>query len=158
MTSRPTRTSVQARLHQIESANATKEHLSKNPNIARKNDASDDVSSDDDTFAFGDLVKALTSEGTSSGGMSETDALKEAFKILDCDEDGYITLSDLRVMMSEFDDVSPDDVSEEDLVEMIAAADLEGKGRIDFKSFVNVLKSKEKDSKEKKKSTSSKTE
>uniref|UniRef100_H2YIA5 EF-hand domain-containing protein n=1 Tax=Ciona savignyi TaxID=51511 RepID=H2YIA5_CIOSA len=113
----------------------------------------DDESSDDDAFGFEDLVKALTLDTTSSGGMNEIDALKEAFKILDCDEDGYITLSDLRKMTSEFDDVSPDDVSEDELVEMIAAADTEGMGRIDFKSFVKMIKSKDEKSDKKQRAT-----
>ena len=71
---------------------------------------------------------------------NEAEALRETFKILDCDEDGYITLSDLREAMSNFDE--DQEVDDEELVEMIAAADDKGNGKISFDSFIRVLEPK----------------
>jgi len=92
--------------------------------------------------------------------------LQETFKILDCDGDGFITLADLREAMRDDSDQEDDDdceMTDDDLVEMIAAADKKGDGKIDFDSFVRILeprkpksgKSKHKKESETRKSKSS---
>ena len=92
--------------------------------------------------------QALT--GGAEGGPGEIDALQETFKILDCDGDGFITLPDLRSAMNGFQEVGADDNADEEedgannpddeeLREMIAAADDCGNGKISFKSFVNII-------------------
>ncbi|XP_076818039.1 uncharacterized protein LOC143463451 [Clavelina lepadiformis] len=144
------RPSVKARLHQFESAVATAEHFAKHPDQERNrrrghgsstsgNDSEED---DEGIMEFADLVRALTLNNTTDGGGGEVDALREAFKILDCDEDGFITLSDLREAMQGFDSDDEDDnndMTDEELVDMIAAADDKGSGRISFESFVKIL-------------------
>ena len=59
---------------------------------------------------------------------------------MDCDEDGFITLSDLREAMQNFDE--DQEVDDAELVEMIAAADDRGNGKISFDSFIRVLEPK----------------
>ena len=76
------------------------------------------------------------------GNSSQHDALHEAFKILDCDEDGYITLADLRQAMNDDDDEEEEKLSDDDLLDMIAAADERGNGRISFDNFVKILEPK----------------
>ena len=88
-------------------------------------------------------MQALTLDATS--GKDEKNALREAFNILDCDEDGYITLADLREAMKDFaedEDEEDEKLSDEDLVDMITAADDRGNGRISFESFVRILEPK----------------
>ena len=83
----------------------------------------------------------MTLDAGSGGGK---EALREAFKILDCDEDGFITLADLRESLSGFEEDEDDDekLTDEDLLEMIAAADTKGSGKIGFESFVRILEPK----------------
>jgi len=131
-------------MHQLESKTATQEHFSKHPDELReKKKSMSSISSEPETdeeeeelSGFAELVKALT---LGSDG-NEAEALRETFKILDCDEDGYITLSDLREAMSNFDE--DQEVDDEELVEMIAAADDKGNGKISFDSFIRILEPK----------------
>lgn len=92
--------------------------------------------------------------------MSKTDALEEAFKILDCDQDGFISVDDLRCAMEMFESDSEEENSnsrkerddekvnedeeeeegeDEELKEMIAEADSDGDGKISFDDFLKVL-------------------
>ena len=86
--------------------------------------------------------------GAAGSSSSKKDALREAFKILDCDGDGFITLSDLRQAMQDFDEDDDDDdddedkLTDEDLLEMLIAADHKGNGQISFDSFVRIVEPK----------------
>ena len=91
-------------------------------------------------------TQALTGGGDGSPGEDAIDALRETFKILDSDSDGFITLPDLRTAMNGFHEVDEDEDAEDannpdddELAEMIAAADDRGNGKISFESFVKVI-------------------
>lgn len=62
--------------------------------------------------------------------------LKEIFNVFDRERDGYISCSEIKVLLSKFGF----EHSLKDIDEMIQEKDLDQDGRIDFKEFVGVLK------------------
>lgn len=68
--------------------------------------------------------------------------------MLDCDGDGFITLSDLRQALQGFDEDDDDQEEEEekltddDLLDMLLAADPKGNGKISFDSFARIVEPK----------------
>lgn len=72
--------------------------------------------------------------------MKETDIeeeLIEAFKVFDRDGNGLISAHELRFVMS----TSGEQLSEEDIEEMIREADENGDGYIDYEEFVKMMMS-----------------
>ncbi|VFQ65303.1 unnamed protein product [Cuscuta campestris] len=70
--------------------------------------------------------------------IKETDAeeeLKEAFKVFDKDQNGYISPTELRNVMINLGEK----LSEEDVEEMIQEADLDGDGQVNFDEFVKMM-------------------
>lgn len=73
--------------------------------------------------------------------MKETDIeeeLVEAFKVFDRDGNGLISAHELRFVMS----TSGEQLTEEDIEEMIREADENGDGYIDYEEFVRMMMSK----------------
>ncbi|KAK7378405.1 hypothetical protein VNO80_03845 [Phaseolus coccineus] len=69
--------------------------------------------------------------------MKETlsEELKEAFKVFDRDEDGYISATELRnVMMS-----LGERLTDEEAEQMIRDADLDGDGQVSFDEFARIM-------------------
>jgi len=129
--------SVKARTSLFESGEAFNK---KKPEAAPKkqNKKKEEEEEEDGSFQFADLVKALT--GSFDGQGDSVDALQETFKILDFDQDGFITMEDLKVALAGFnEDEDEEEADEEELKEMIAAADDNGNGKISFDSFINVI-------------------
>ncbi|KAJ1413889.1 EF-Hand 1, calcium-binding site [Sesbania bispinosa] len=70
--------------------------------------------------------------------MKETEAeeeLKEAFRVFDKDQDGYISPSELRSVLRSIGEK----VTEEELEQMIKEADLDGDGLLDYEDFVRMM-------------------
>ncbi|KAJ6775260.1 CALCIUM BINDING PROTEIN [Salix purpurea] len=70
--------------------------------------------------------------------MRENDAyeeLKEVFKVFDKDQDGYISLNELRHVMID----QGEHLTEEELEEMIREADLDGDGQVNYEEFVKIM-------------------
>jgi len=61
--------------------------------------------------------------------------LREAFRLYDKEGNGYINVSDLRDILRALDD----NVSEEELDEMIAEIDTDGSGTVDFDEFMEMM-------------------
>ncbi|KAJ3683033.1 hypothetical protein LUZ60_013260 [Juncus effusus] len=72
--------------------------------------------------------------------------LRSAFDLLDSDQDGRISLADLRAFYSHLAKSSP--VTEEDLAMMISTADSDRNGFVDFDEFETVLMNKRKGERE----------
>ncbi len=73
--------------------------------------------------------------------MKDTDTeeeLIEAFKVFDRDGNGYITSLELRMVMSNLGE----ELSTEDIEDMIKEADIDGDGQIDYEEFVKMMMSK----------------
>ncbi|XP_030456664.1 calmodulin-like protein 11 [Syzygium oleosum] len=61
--------------------------------------------------------------------------LKEAFKVFDKDQNGYISPSELRNVMINLGEK----LTEEEVQQMISEADLDGDGQVDFEEFVKLM-------------------
>ncbi|XP_061340404.1 calmodulin-like [Gastrolobium bilobum] len=84
------------------------------------------------TIEFGEFLNLMARK------MKETEAeeeLKEAFRVFDKDQDGYISLSELRSVMRTIGEK----VTDEELEQMIKEADLDSDGLVDYEEFVRMM-------------------
>ncbi|WAR19457.1 CALM-like protein [Mya arenaria] len=63
------------------------------------------------------------------------DQIREAFKVFDKDEKGYLTVDELRHIMTSLGDKLPD----EEVDEMLSIVDDDGNGIIDYEEFSQML-------------------
>ena len=63
------------------------------------------------------------------------DDLKEAFKVFDKDNDGYISAAELRHVLTNIGEK----LSDEEVDEMIREADIDGDGQINYEEFVKMM-------------------
>ena len=70
------------------------------------------------------------------GTRSFNDEALEAFKVLDKDGSGSISESELRQIMNNIGE----DVTDEEIKEMMNEADLDGDGQVSFKEFAAMIK------------------
>ncbi|CAF0978704.1 unnamed protein product [Didymodactylos carnosus] len=68
---------------------------------------------------------------------SSREELFRAFQVFDIDQNGFITLEELRTTLIAFGDRP----TEEDAADMISEADLDGDGRINYDEFVVLMQS-----------------
>ncbi|XP_030380725.1 uncharacterized protein DDB_G0286299 [Scaptodrosophila lebanonensis] len=86
---------------------------------------------------FVDILSNMAYEdksGLSSADQEERE-LRDAFRVFDKHNRGYITASDLRAVLQ----CLGEDLDEEDIEDMIKEVDVDGDGRIDFYEFVHAL-------------------
>ncbi|XP_045115545.1 neo-calmodulin-like [Portunus trituberculatus] len=98
----------------------------------------DEVDIDGDgTFSFNEFVEIVCNMGGGGERPAEDEEkeLRDAFKIFDKHERGYICASDLRAVLQ----CLGEDLSEEEIEDMIREVDIDGDGRIDFEEFVKAL-------------------
>ncbi|KAF5740522.1 calmodulin-like protein 8-like [Tripterygium wilfordii] len=84
------------------------------------------------TIEFGEFLNLMARK------MKENEAdeeLKEAFKVFDKDQDGYISPNELRRVMMNFGEK----LTDEEVEEMIKEADLDGDGQINYEEFVRMM-------------------
>lgn len=79
-------------------------------------------------------LKIGSSPGTND--KSTNDEITKVFNLLDLDKSGVITLENLRAISDELNEK----ISEEELQEMIAEADLDGDNQINKEEFYNIMK------------------
>ncbi|XP_059085043.1 uncharacterized protein LOC131882037 isoform X3 [Tigriopus californicus] len=93
-----------------------------------------DVSEDQiyDTIEFNEFLQMMSKQ--QRFGMTE-DSLKDAFKIFDKDDDGFISVSELRHIMQGLGEKMTD----QELDEMVREADSDNDGLINYKEFVQIL-------------------
>eukprot|EP00258_Populus_trichocarpa_P016687 XP_006375914.2 calmodulin-like protein 11 [Populus trichocarpa] len=63
------------------------------------------------------------------------DELKEAFKVFDKDQDGYISSNELRHVMINLGE----QLTDKELELMIQVADLDGDGHVNYEEFVRMM-------------------
>ncbi|GMN25468.1 hypothetical protein TIFTF001_000948 [Ficus carica] len=84
------------------------------------------------TIEFGEFLNLMARK------MKENEAdeeLREAFKVFDKDQDGYISPTELRHVMINLGERLKD----EELEQMIREADLDGDGLINYEEFVRMM-------------------
>ncbi|KAF2287792.1 hypothetical protein GH714_002992 [Hevea brasiliensis] len=84
------------------------------------------------TIEFGEFLNLVARK------MKESDAdeeLKEAFKVFDKDQDGYISPDELRHVMINLGEK----LTDEELEQMIKEADLDGDGQVNYEEFVRMM-------------------
>ncbi|XP_045503086.1 calcium-binding protein 2-like isoform X1 [Colias croceus] len=100
-----------------------------------------EVDSDGDgNVSFEEFVNILSKSMSGSGGNTssaeqEERELRDAFRVFDKHNRGYICASDLRAVLQ----CLGEDLSEEEIEDMIKEVDSDGDGRIDFLEFVRAL-------------------
>ncbi|XWS64696.1 hypothetical protein CRYUN_Cryun05aG0025500 [Craigia yunnanensis] len=84
------------------------------------------------TIEFGEFLNLMARK------MKEAEAedeLKEAFRVFDKDQDGYISPNELRQVMIHIGEK----VTDEELEQMIREADLDGDGQVNYEEFVRMM-------------------
>ncbi|XP_018398782.1 PREDICTED: calmodulin-like [Cyphomyrmex costatus] len=94
----------------------------------------------DGNVSFEEFVEIVSNIGGASTTAStdqhqEEQELRDAFRVFDKHNRGYITASDLRAVLQ----CLGEDLSEEEIEDMIKEVDVDGDGRIDFYEFVHAL-------------------
>ncbi|XP_044739813.1 calcium-binding protein LPS1-alpha-like [Chrysoperla carnea] len=93
----------------------------------------------DGNVSFEEFVDIVANMGTTEIGLSdaaqEEQELRDAFRVFDKHNRGYISASDLRAVLQ----CLGEDLSEEEIEDMIKEVDVDGDGRIDFYEFVHAL-------------------
>ncbi|CAF0728614.1 unnamed protein product [Rotaria sp. Silwood1] len=79
---------------------------------------------------FVDMVKKAVDTNKSS-----REELFRAFQVFDLDQNGFITMEELRTVLQ----ATGDRPTDEDALEMIAEADIDGDGRINYDEFVLIM-------------------
>ncbi|KAF8008140.1 hypothetical protein BT93_K1970 [Corymbia citriodora subsp. variegata] len=82
---------------------------------------------------FAKLLGSMTNDIKEA--TDEEEELKEAFKVFDKDQDGYISPSELRHVMINLGEK----LTEEEVQQMISEADMDGDGQVDFEEFVKLM-------------------
>ncbi|KAF8024496.1 hypothetical protein BT93_F1618 [Corymbia citriodora subsp. variegata] len=84
------------------------------------------------TIEFGEFLNLMARK------IKETETeeeLKEAFKVIDKDQDGYISPNELKRVMIKLGEK----LTEEELEEMMREADLDGDGQINYEEFIRMM-------------------
>ncbi|KAF0305529.1 Calmodulin [Amphibalanus amphitrite] len=68
-------------------------------------------------------------------GVETEEELKEAFRVFDKDEDGFLSVAELRHIMTSMGDK----MTNEEVDDMVREADRDGKGKINYDAFVRAL-------------------
>ncbi|CAI0384109.1 unnamed protein product [Linum tenue] len=84
------------------------------------------------SIEFGEFLGLMATK------MKENEAdqeLREAFRVFDKDQDGFISPNELRHVMMNVGER----VTDEELEQMVKVADLDGDGRINYEEFVKMM-------------------
>lgn len=117
-------------------------NLGQFPSIDELNTMLKEIDIDGDgTFSFEEFVQVMANMGglNEQSEEDEEEELRQAFRVFDKSGCGYITPSDLRAVLQNIGE----DLTEEEIDEMIAEVDIDGDGRIDFEEFIACMRSED---------------
>ncbi|TQE06211.1 hypothetical protein C1H46_008151 [Malus baccata] len=107
--------------------------LGQNPTEAELQDMINEVDADGNgTIDFPEFLNLMARK------MKDTDSeeeLKEAFRVFDKDQNGFISAAELRHVMTNLGEK----LTDEEVDEMIREADVDGDGQINYEEFVKVM-------------------
>ncbi|KAJ8753709.1 hypothetical protein K2173_026385 [Erythroxylum novogranatense] len=110
--------------------------LGQNPTEAALKDMISEVGADQNgTLDFPEFLNLMARK------MKDTDSeeeLKEAFKVFDKDQNGYISAAELRYVMTNLGEK----LTDEEVDEMIGEADFDGDGQVNYEEFVKMMLAK----------------
>lgn len=110
--------------------------LGQNPTEAELQDMINEVDADGNgTIDFPEFLNLMARK------MKDTDSeeeLKEAFRVFDKDQNGFISAAELRHVMTNLGEK----LTDEEVDEMIREADVDGDGQINYEEFVKVMMAK----------------
>ncbi|XP_049794641.1 uncharacterized calcium-binding protein B0563.7-like [Schistocerca nitens] len=91
----------------------------------------------DGNVSFEEFVEIVSNMGATAERTADQEEkeLRDAFRVFDKHNRGYISASDLRAVLQ----CLGEDLSEEEIEDMIKEVDVDGDGRIDFYEFVHAL-------------------
>ncbi|KAL8610328.1 hypothetical protein ACOMHN_041142 [Nucella lapillus] len=115
-------------------------NLGQFPSIDELNTMLKEIDIDGDgTFSFEEFVQVMANMGglNEQSEEDEEEELRQAFRVFDKSGCGFITPSDLRAVLQNIGE----DLTEEEIDEMIAEVDIDGDGRIDFEEFIACMRS-----------------
>ncbi|KAG5574171.1 hypothetical protein H5410_063937 [Solanum commersonii] len=110
--------------------------LGQNPTEAKLQDMINEVDADgNETIDLPEFLNLMARK------MKDTDSeeeLKEAFRVFDKDQNGFISAAELRHVMTNLGEK----LTDEEVDEMIREADVDGDGQINYDEFVKVMMAK----------------
>jgi len=110
--------------------------LGQNPTEAELQDMINEVDADGNgTIDFPEFLNLMARKMKDADSEEE---LKEAFRVFDKDQNGFISAAELRHVMTNLGEK----LTDEEVDEMIREADVDGDGQINYDEFVKVMMAK----------------
>ncbi|XP_042378638.1 calmodulin-2/4-like isoform X1 [Zingiber officinale] len=110
--------------------------LGQNPTEAELQEMINEVDADGSgTIDFPEFLNLMARK---LNGTDSDEELKEAFRVFDKDQNGFISSAELRIVMSNLGEKLTDD----EIDDMIREADVDGDGQINYDEFVKVMMTK----------------
>jgi calmodulin len=110
--------------------------LGQNPTEAELKDMIHEVDADGDgTIDFAEFLDLMARKMKDADSDEE---LKEAFKVFDKDQNGFISAAELRHVMINLGEK----LTDEEVNEMIREADVDGDGQVNYEEFVKMMMAK----------------
>lgn len=93
----------------------------------------------DGVISFPEFVSLMTAKDYTDSAMESASELEQMFRIFDRDNDGYITLMEMK---NALDEMSSEPVPFSEVEEMIKEADHNGDQKVSYKEFKAIMKVK----------------
>eukprot|EP00092_Neocalanus_flemingeri_P009563 GFUD01010292.1.p1 GENE.GFUD01010292.1~~GFUD01010292.1.p1 ORF type:complete len:147 (+),score=53.06 GFUD01010292.1:58-498(+) len=117
----------------IKELGAVMRSLGQNPTEAELQDMINEVDIDENgTIKFAEFLTMMARK------IKNTNWFLETFRVLDEDEDGFISAAELRLVMTNLGGK----LTDEEVDDMIREADINKDGQVDYEEFVNLMISK----------------
>ncbi|XP_074656024.1 neo-calmodulin-like isoform X2 [Tubulanus polymorphus] len=91
------------------------------------------------TVEFEEFLRMMSNNPIKTLPKTEDEEMREAFKVFDRDNDGFIDAQELRFTMNNLGQP----LSDEDVKAMIKEADIDGDGRINYEEFIKMMRLKQ---------------